>query len=83
MPIQSIGDTKIRFTDVPGRCHAADRDPGIPNDDFPPHFRGTLGHFRVHFPEEIARVAALPSVSILSGGNPIEMRHADPRMASH
>lgn len=81
MPTQSIGDTKIRFTDIPERCHAADRDAGIPTDDFPTHFRGTLGHFRVHFSEEIARAAALPSVNILSGGNTIEIRHADAHMA--
>lgn len=81
MPTQSIGDTKIRFTDIPERCYAADRDPAIPTDDFPPHFRGTLGHLRVHFPEEITRAAALPAVNILSGGNPIEIRHADAHMA--
>ncbi len=81
MPTQSIGDTKIRFADIPERCHAADRDPGILTGDLPPHFRDTLGHFRVHFPEEIARAAAVPSVNILSGANPIEMRHADAHMA--
>jgi len=77
MLAQSVGDIGARFIDILERCHAAVGDPGIPTSDaLPPHFRGTLGHFPPYSPEEIVHTAALLSVSILIGGNPIEMRHA-------
>jgi len=84
MPAQSVGDIESRFIDVLDPRHAAVWDPGIPTvDALPPHFPGILGHFPPYSREEIIHTAGLLSVSILIGGNPIEMRHADPRMASH
>src|SRR5690606_16132461 len=50
--------------------------------DLPPGFHGTLGHFPVYFPEEIAHAAGLLPIALLGGGNRIEMRQADARMGS-
>ncbi len=65
------------------RCHAASRDAAIPAADaLPEGFTGTLGHFPVYFPEEIAHAAGLLPVNVLGGGNRLEMKHADARMGS-
>lgn len=45
-------------------------------------FTGTLGHFPVYFPEEIAHAAGLLPVHVLGGGNKLEMKHADAHMGS-
>lgn len=48
----------------------------------PEGFTGTLGHFPVYFPEEIAHAAGLLPVNVLGGGNRLELKHADARMGS-
>lgn len=48
----------------------------------PEGFAGTLGHFPVYFPEEIAHAAGLLPVAVLGGGNRLELKHADARMGS-
>jgi benzoyl-CoA reductase subunit C len=65
------------------RCHAAARDAAVPAAaELPDGFTGTLGHFPVYFPEEIAHAAGLLPVNVLGGGNRLEMKHADARMGS-
>ena len=55
----------------------------VPADDaLPDGFTGTLGHFPVYFPEEIAHAAGLLPVGILGGGNKLELKHADAHMGS-
>ncbi|MBC6959830.1 MAG: hypothetical protein DWB43_09915 [Lautropia sp.] len=55
----------------------------IPADDaLPEGFTGTIGHFPVYFPEEIAHSAGLLPVGILGGGNKLELKHADAHMGS-
>lgn len=55
----------------------------IPGDDeLPEGFTGTLGHFPVYFPEEIAHAAGLLPVNVLGGGNKLELKHADAHMGS-
>src|SRR5450830_161812 len=46
----------------------------------PDGFTGTLGHFPVYFPEEIAHAAGLLPINVLGGGNKLELKHADARM---
>src|SRR5512138_1493260 len=65
------------------RCHAALRLAPVPDaESLPEGFTGTLGHFPVYFPEEIAHAAGLLPVNVLGGGNRLEMKHADARMGS-
>src|SRR5574340_182777 len=55
----------------------------VPGDDaLPTGFTGTIGHFPVYFPEEIAHSAGLLPVGILGGGNKLELKHADAHMGS-
>ena len=76
-------DHERELTLVLERCHVAARDAAIPSDDeLPEGFTGTLGHFPVYFPEEIAHAAGLLPVNVLGGGNRLEMKHADARMGS-
>ncbi len=51
-------------------------------ESLPEGFTGTLGHFPVYFPEEIAHAAGLLPVNVLGGGNRLELKHADARMGS-
>ncbi|TAM39070.1 MAG: hypothetical protein EPN61_13025, partial [Burkholderiaceae bacterium] len=48
----------------------------------PEGFTGTLGHFPVYFPEEIAHAAGLLPVHVVGGGNKLEMKYADAHMGS-
>jgi benzoyl-CoA reductase subunit C len=65
------------------RCNAAARESGAPGREvLPDGYTGTLGHFPVYFPEEIAHAARLLPVNVLGGGNRLEMKHADARMGS-
>ena len=65
------------------RCHQAATQPGIPDSaDLPDGYRGTLGHFPVYFPEELAHAAHLLPVNILGAGNRAEVRLADARLGS-
>lgn len=76
-------DHEIELSNVLERCNAAARETAIPSqDELPEGFSGTLGHFPVYFPEEIAHAAGLLPVNILGGGNKLEMKHADARMGS-
>lgn len=76
-------DHEIELTNVLDRCNAAARENAIPSqDELPEGFSGTLGHFPVYFPEEIAHAAGLLPVNILGGGNKLELKHADARMGS-
>src|ERR1039458_4028573 len=55
----------------------------VPNADaLPDGFTGTLGHFPVYFPEEIAHAAGLLPINVLGGGNRLELKHADAHMGS-
>lgn len=83
MTFQVRGDPEVQLNVILEQCHAAVRNPNIPSGEtLPAGFRGTLGHFPVYFPEEIAHAAGLLPVNILGGGNLIELRHADARMGS-
>lgn len=80
---EALRDSEARFTAILDRCNSAARDPSIPDAKaLPKGFKGTIGHFPVYFPEEIAHAAGLLPVNILGGGNRLEMRHADARMGS-
>ncbi len=77
---QAVYDSQKELELVLERCHEAVRDTGIPA--LPENFSGTLGHFPVYFPEEIAHAAGLLPLALLGGGNRAEMKHADARMGS-
>lgn len=78
-----LQDPEARLTAVLERCLAASRDAAIPSaESLPAGFGGTLGHFPVYFPEEIAHAGGLLPVNLLGGGNRLEMRLADARMGS-
>ena len=63
-------------------CNTLRQSP-VPEDDaLPSGFTGTLGHFPVYFPEEIAHAAGLLPVNIVGGGNKLELKHADAHMGS-
>lgn len=70
------------LNDVLELCNAARIAPIPEGDSLSQQFTGTLGHFPVYFPEEIAHAAGLLPVSILGGGNRLELKHADARMGS-
>ena len=63
-------------------CNAVRMAPVPDVDSLPEGFTGTLGHFPVYFPEEIAHAAGLLPLSVLGGGNRLELKHADARMGS-
>ncbi len=48
----------------------------------PEGYSGTLGHFPVYFPEEIAHAAGLLPVHVIGGGNKLELKYADAHMGS-
>jgi benzoyl-CoA reductase subunit C len=78
---QAVYDSQKELELVLERCNEAVRETGIPAS-LPESFSGTLGHFPVYFPEEIAHAAGLLPVMLLGGGNRLEMKHADARMGS-
>jgi benzoyl-CoA reductase subunit C len=81
--VQTVHDPETRLTDILERCFALLRQANPPTpEELPAGFRGTIGHFPVYFPEEIAYAAGLLPVNILGGGNRLEMRLADARMGS-
>ena len=63
-------------------CNTLRQSPPPADDALPKGFTGTLGHFPVYFPEEIAHAAGLLPVNILGGGNKLELKHADAHMGS-
>jgi benzoyl-CoA reductase subunit C len=83
MSAQIAADHEAELTTILERCHTTALDAGIPDPKaLPEGFTGTLGHFPVYFPDEIAHAAGLLPVNILGGGNKLEMKHADARMGS-
>ena len=83
MQAQIAQDHEAQLTAILERCHTTALDAGIPDKNaLPEGFTGTLGHFPVYFPDEIAHAAGLLPVNILGGGNKLEMKHADARMGS-
>ena len=83
MSAQIAQDHEARLSAILERCHTSALDSGIPaSNALPEGFSGTLGHFPVYFPDEIAHAAGLLPVNILGGGNRLEMKHADARMGS-
>ncbi len=59
------------------------RQSAVPADAaLPAGFSGTLGHFPVYFPEELAHAAGLLPVAVIGGGNKLELKHADAHMGS-
>ncbi|TAK82514.1 MAG: hypothetical protein EPO20_20805 [Betaproteobacteria bacterium] len=78
---EAVYDSQKELELVLERCNEAVREPGIP-PGLPEGFSGTLGHFPVYFPEEIAHAAGLLPMALLGGGNRMEMKHADARMGS-
>jgi len=63
-------------------CNDLRQSPVPRDDELPAGFVGTLGHFPVYFPEEIAHAAGLLPVNVLGGGNKLEMKHADAHIGS-
>jgi len=64
------------------RCNSVRQLPMPERSELPEGFRGLLGHFPVYFPEEISHAAGLLPVSILGGGNKLDMKLADAHMGS-
>ena len=75
-------DHETELEHVLERCNAARQAPLPDKDSLPEGFSGTLGHFPVYFPEEIAHAAGLLPINVLGGGNRLELKHADARMGS-
>ncbi|MBE7417723.1 MAG: 2-hydroxyacyl-CoA dehydratase [Ideonella sp.] len=63
-------------------CNSLRQAPVPADDALPAGFSGTIGHFPVYFPEEIAHAAGLLPVAVLGGGNKLELKHADAHMGS-
>ena len=63
-------------------CNTLRQSPPPADDALPEGFTGTLGHFPVYFPEEIAHAAGLLPVNVIGGGNKLELKHADAHMGS-
>ena len=68
--------------DILDHCNNLRQSPVPGGDELPEGFTGTIGHFPVYFPEEIAHSAGLLPVGILGGGNKLELKHADAHMGS-
>lgn len=83
MLTRAVPEREAQLTQLLEQCHAAALDIGVPDkDSLPSGFTGTIGHFPVYFPEEIAHAGGLLPVNILGGGNKLELKHADARMGS-
>ena len=82
MATESPHVTEAGLDEILEYCNTLRQAP-IPADDaLPEGFTGTIGHFPVYFPEEIAHSAGLLPVGILGGGNKLELKHADAHMGS-
>jgi benzoyl-CoA reductase subunit C len=75
-------DHEAALTEILEYCNSIRSAPPPSRDALPDGFTGTLGHFPVYFPEEIAHASGLLPVSVLGGGNKLDMKHADARMGS-
>lgn len=78
IPYQS----ETELNNILEHCNALRLGPVPAGDSLPEGFSGTLGHFPVYFPEEIAHAAGLLPVAVLGGGNRLELKYADARMGS-
>jgi benzoyl-CoA reductase subunit C len=75
-------DLESELDEILDHCNAL-RQASVPDDaSLPDGYTGTLGHFPVYFPEELAHSAGLLPVGILGGGNKLELKHADAHMGS-
>jgi len=63
-------------------CNSLRQAPVPADDQLPEGFVGTIGHFPVYFPEELAHSVGLLPVNILGGGNKLELKLADAHMGS-
>ena len=70
------------LVDLLERCNALRHAPMPEAGTLPAGYSGTLGHFPVYFPEEIAHAAGLLPVNVLGGGNKLELKYADAHMGS-
>lgn len=77
-PAPSDGD----LDDILEYCNNLRQAPVPADDALPEGFTGTIGHFPVYFPEEIAHSVGLLPVGLLGGGNKLELKHADAHMGS-
>ncbi len=73
---------EAQLGDILERCNSVRQSPMPEEGELPEGFHGTLGHFPVYFPEEISHAAGLLPVSVLGGGNKLDMKHADAHMGS-
>lgn len=82
MSTESPKDLENELDEILDHCNALRQAP-VPDDaSLPDGYTGTLGHFPVYFPEELAHSAGLLPVGILGGGNKLELKHADAHMGS-
>jgi benzoyl-CoA reductase subunit C len=82
MSTESPKDLESELDEILDHCNAL-RQASVPDDaSLPDGYTGTLGHFPVYFPEELAHSAGLLPVGILGGGNKLELKHADAHMGS-
>src|SRR5574340_1663479 len=63
-------------------CNNLRQAPVPANDALPEGFTGTIGHFPVYFPEELAHSVGRLPVATLGGGNKLDLKHADAHMGS-
>lgn len=75
-------DAEAELDEILEYCNNLRQSPVPADDALPEGFTGTLGHFPVYFPEEIAHAAGLLPVGLLGGGNKLELKHADAHMGS-
>jgi len=75
-------DSEQRLGDIFEHCNNLRLGPMPSIDSLPEGYTGTFGHFPVYFPEEIVHAAGLIPVSVLGGGNKLELKHADAHMGS-
>ncbi len=80
--MSSAANHESVLNEVLEHCNELRMAPPPEPDALPEGFTGTLGHFPVYFPEEIAHAAGLLPVNVLGGGNRLELKHADARMGS-
>jgi benzoyl-CoA reductase subunit C len=82
METDATGRLESELDAILDYCNALRQSP-VPDDgSLPEGYTGTLGHFPVYFPEEIAHAAGLLPVNIVGGGNKLELKHADAHMGS-
>ncbi len=82
MATESPHVTEAGLDEILEYCNTLRQAPVPGNDSLPEGFTGTIGHFPVYFPEEIAHSAGLLPMGILGGGNKLELKHADAHMGS-